>query len=167
MAFSRLCVLKFSMNDIAPYHRELSERQAAFVKAFVETGDAHIAGLAAGYAPSTARNGGTQLLDSPAVILAIGQAARLRLARGAPIALNTVEHLMKNAVSERVRLEAAKAWLDRAGLVAPKPPDDNTKPDKALHELTHAELIALASQIEGVLGDRAKNISPDPADLLT
>jgi Terminase small subunit len=76
------------MNEIVPYRRELSERQAEFVRAFVASGDAHQSALAAGYAPATARNAGTQLLESPAVALAIVQVARLRLARGAPLAIN-------------------------------------------------------------------------------
>jgi hypothetical protein len=51
------------MNEIVPF-RPLSERQAEFVKAFVATGDAHQSALAAGYSPATARNAGTQLLES-------------------------------------------------------------------------------------------------------
>jgi hypothetical protein len=153
------------MNEMTPYRpRELSERQAEFVRAFVATGDAHLAGLSAGYAPSTARNAGSQLLESATVIMAIVEAARLRLARGAPIALNTVEHLMKNAASERVRLEASKAWLDRAGLVAPRPPDERNSIEPPLHEMTIEELQAKVMQMDSEIAKRAKDITPPASD---
>jgi len=140
-----------AMNDIVPYQRELSERQAAFVKAFVATGDAHQSALTAGYAEATARNAGSQLLDSDNVTMAIVQASRQRLARGAPVALNTLEVLMTKAQSERVRLEASKAWLDRAGLVSLKPPDESREFEKPIHELSINELRALVAYAEANL----------------
>jgi hypothetical protein len=73
----------------------------------------------------------------PNVMLAIVQAARGRLARGVPLALTALEHLVEKAASERVRLEAAKALLDRAGLVAPAPSKgDSNAPDKSLNEMS-------------------------------
>jgi hypothetical protein len=88
--------------------------------------------------------------------MAIVQAARLRLARGAPLAINTLEHLMTKAQSERVRLEASKAWLDRAGLVPPAPPkEDKNMVEKPLNELAIEELRALADRLESELAGRA------------
>jgi phage terminase small subunit len=152
------------MNEIAPYRpRELSDRQTDFVRAFVATGDAHQSALVAGYAPATARNAGTQLLESSTVTLAIVEAARLRLARGAPLAINTLEHLMTKAQSERVRLEASKAWLDRAGLVPPAPPkEDPNMVEKPLHEMSTEELRALAAKLEGEISGRAIDVTPAP-----
>jgi hypothetical protein len=63
---------------------------------------------------------------------------------------------MIKAQSERVRLEASKAWLDRAGLVAPAPPkEDKNMVEKPLHEMTLEELRALADKLEGELAGRA------------
>jgi Terminase small subunit len=143
------------MNEIT-IPRPLNERQAEFVCRYVAGGNAHQAAVASGYAEGTARNAATQLLESPAIALAIAQAARLRLARGAPLAINTLEHLMTKAQSERVRLEASKAWLDRAGLVPPAPPkEDPNMVEKPLHEISTEELRALANKLENEIAGRA------------
>jgi hypothetical protein len=131
-------------NDISPL-KPLDPRRAAFVKEYMACGDAHVAALNAGYAEGTARVAGTQLLEAPNIALEIARAARVRLARGIPMALGVLEHLAEHAVSERVRMDSATRLLDRAGLVAPKAHDGRGDPDLPLNELS---LDALRERVE-------------------
>jgi hypothetical protein len=73
---------------------------------------------------------------------------------------------MTKAQSERVRLEASKAWLDRAGLVPPKAMEESRDPEKPLHEMTVTEMRAYRDRLEAEIVGRAKDVTPtpDPAD---
>jgi phage terminase small subunit len=142
--------------------RTLNQRQTDFVGFFVETGDAHQAALLTGYAEGTARTAGTEILALPHIALAIARAARLRLARGVPLALNTLEHLVGKAQSEKVRLDAAKAVLDRAGLVPPKDQEDRSTIATPLHEMTTEDLRAMVHRLEDELVGRAKTVTSEP-----
>jgi phage terminase small subunit len=149
--------------------RTLNDRQADFVAAYVEIGEATAAAIAAGYSAATARVASTQILSLPHIALAISRAARLRLARGVPLALNTLEYLVEKAVSEKVRLDASKALLDRAGIVPPKAQENPNGIEKPLHEMSMDELRAMANRLEDELAGRAKVVTdvPDPvAELL-
>jgi len=142
-----------------PAPANVTERQEAFVHAFIELGDPHKAARAAGFKGWFARNAAATLMARPNVLLAIVQAARGRLVRSVPLALGSLEHLVEKANSERVRLEAAKALLDRAGLVPPAPSkDDSNTPDKLLHELTQDQLRAFINKYETEAARRARPI---------
>jgi len=69
--------------DISPL-KTLNTRQAAFVREYIASGDAHQSALKAGYAEGTARVAGTQLLESQNIALQIARAARVRLAKSVP-----------------------------------------------------------------------------------
>jgi len=98
---------------------DLTERQAAFVDAYVSNGgNALQAAVEAGYSKTSAKQEGSRLLRNPKVAQALARAAADHLARHAPVAMQSVFALMTTARSEKVRLEAAKDWLDRAGLTA-------------------------------------------------
>src|SRR5215468_5666114 len=110
--------------------QELSTQQRAFVDGFIEHGDVRKAAREAGYKGASVRLADIQLLASPRVAFAITMAARRRLARLVPMALNTLEFLSQSARSEKVKLDASKAILDRAGLVPPAPPKaESNTPD--------------------------------------
>lgn len=96
----------------------LTERQAAFVFAYIANGGDHeAAALDAGYASA---NEGYRLLKHPNVIKALQPGIVNRLSTGAVKALAVIERLMSSARSDYVKLEAARDWLDRAGY---KPPE--------------------------------------------
>jgi hypothetical protein len=78
------------------------------------------------------------------------------------MALATLDYLAEKAVSERVRLEAAKAICDRAGLVAAKPQDPESEFEKPLNDLSLDELRARVDRYENELANRAINITPTP-----
>jgi phage terminase small subunit len=148
-------------NDISPL-KTLNERQAAFVKEYVAGGDPHRAALAAGYAEGTARVAGTQILEMPNIALAIARAARIRLARGVPMALGVLEYLAAKAKSEKIRLDAATRILDRAGIVPPKPPKEQSEFEKPIHEMNLAELRVRAARLEDEIAGRARVVTDTP-----
>jgi phage terminase small subunit len=141
---------------VATTIQELNTQQRAFVESFIEHGDARRAAKDAGYKETVIRTADLQMLGAPRVAFAITMAARSRLARAAPMALNTLEYLAEKAVSEKVRLDASKAILDRAGLVPPAPPkEDPNMVEKPLHEMSTEELRALANKLENEIVGRA------------
>jgi Terminase small subunit len=155
--------------------RHLTDLQSAFVQSFVESGDAHKAALEAGYAPATARTAGTEILRVPHVAQAVARAVAQRLAMSAPMALAVIEELSSNTdISPKVRLDASKALLDRAGFVPLRAASNNVgKVDTPLHEMSVDELKTLAARLENELADRATDVAdaamtPEPAaaDLL-
>src|SRR5215470_16344145 len=141
---------------VATRIQELNAQQRAFVESFIEHGDARRAAKEAGYKETVVRTADLQMLGAPRIAFAIAMAARGRLARAVPMALNTLEYLAQNAQSEKVKLDASKAILDRAGLVPPAPPkEDKNVTEKSLNELTLEELRALADKLESELAGRA------------
>src|SRR5262249_24018393 len=146
--------------SISPF-KTLDPRQTEFVRLFVEGAHPRQAALGAGYARATAEATGEQLLQRPNIALAIARAARPRLMRSLPMALATLDFLTEKAVSERVRLEAAKAICDRVGLVA-KPQDPESELEKPAHEMSLEELRAKLAQYEIEVANRAIDITPMP-----
>jgi phage terminase small subunit len=104
--------------EALPTETNLTEKQQAFVSAYVASGGRVAkAAEAAGYA---APNEGSRLLRNPNVLKAIQQAVMDDLGSAAVSALSAVKRLVRSANSEYVKLEAAKDILDRAGF---KPPE--------------------------------------------
>jgi Terminase small subunit len=157
------------VNDIISPIKNLNARQAEFVKAYVACGDPNRAALIAGYSETTARGAATHILETPNVATAIAREAKLRLARGIPAAIETVEWLMLNSPSHKVRLDAATRYLDRAGIVPPKAADAQSEFELPLNELSAAQLQALIIKLEHEFESRANQAkdvtpaSPDPA----
>ncbi len=56
----------------------LTKREARFVEAYLDTGEAEAGALAAGYCPSRAKTAGEKLLERPAVRQAISRALQTR-----------------------------------------------------------------------------------------
>jgi phage terminase small subunit len=143
--------------DIAT--KELTEQQSRFVTEYVDSGDARNAMRLAGYSEATAIAGAHRLLTSPHIARAIGLAVRVRLMNDAPMALRVIEGIARNEeINPKVRLDAAKALIDRAGHVAPRATIDRNQSDKPLHELSTDELRAMADRLEGELAERAKPV---------
>jgi alkylation response protein AidB-like acyl-CoA dehydrogenase len=77
------------------------------------------------------------------------------------MALRVVEELARGeAVSMKVRLDAAKTLLDRAGHVPPRAAaNDIRKIEMPLNEMSVEELKSLATRLEEELVDRAIVVS--------
>jgi hypothetical protein len=145
--------------------KPLDPRQAEFVRLLAEGGgDAYAAAIQAGYAENTAKGVVANLLSKANVALAIARAVRPRLASTIPMALGVLENLAQHAVSEKVRCDAAKSLLDRAGIIAPKAREDRSAIETPLHELTAEELRALAYKLDGELASRATLVGGDAPD---
>ena len=164
----RAVVILGMANDILSPIKNLNARQVEFVKAYVACGDPNRAALIAGYSETTARGAATHILETPSVAIAIAREAKLRLARGIPAAIETIEWLMINSPSHKVRLDAATRYLDRAGIVLPKAEDAKSEFDLPMNELSAAQLHALVLKFEHEIenrGDRAKVVGEKSADV--
>lgn len=95
----------------------------------------------------------------PAVQAAVHAELRRHLVVGAPLALATLITLCERSESERVRVDAAKAILDRAGFVAPKAQDPGKTADKALNEMSLDDLRDLAARLEEEIAGRARDVT--------
>lgn len=76
-------------------------------------------------------------------------------------AIAEMRRLLKSK-SDRVRLDAAKAICDRAGLLPGR--DSDTRLDANLAEVPVAQLRRIADRLESEIADRAKLIEAKPAD---
>jgi terminase small subunit-like protein len=116
--------------------RQLTSKQAAFVEAYVNGRNITGAAIDAGYSESTASQIGSALLRVPHVQAAIHASVRHALAMDAPMARRVLVELAQNPETHpKIRLDAAKTLLDRAGHVAPRPIVEKRMEEKALHEM--------------------------------
>ncbi len=125
--------------------RALTEQMSRFVTAFTNDpgaiGNASEAARRAGYSEHSAREIGRQLLDKPHVQIAIREANQ-QLISGtlATKAISLLEKVIDDAsASLKVRVDAARTILDRAGFCA-LPAGPKRLSDKALAEMTADEL---------------------------
>lgn len=139
---------------------DLTEMQAAFVRHVSAGLEPSQAATQAGYGTSNVHSRAHELLRAPHVLAAIHTEVRRRLVAGAPIALAVIELLVKDETTPpKIRLDAAKTILDRAGHIAPRAIVDKASHELALHELSLGELRALADKLEGELAGRGKDVS--------
>jgi hypothetical protein len=130
---------------------DLSERERAFVRAYVERGGRHGAGAAAVLAAgittnrAAARVRASELLHNPRVLGFLRDELTRKLNAGAVIGVQTLIDLCRNAKSEQVRYSAASSLVDRghmpvmsrnASIVA------NTSVEELLRRLDAGELPA-------------------------
>jgi hypothetical protein len=97
----------------------------------------------------------------PAVVITPAMQGHLRqlmvgeLALMAPKALSLLCGQMDDEeASAKIRLDAAKTILDRAGFVPPKAPEATTMSEKSLHEMTRSEL---AERVQRLHKDISEN----------
>jgi len=147
------------MNEFLPA-RSFTDKQAAFVENIVAGLDKRKAVLAAGYSENSAESALFQLLRQPLIMAAIQVGIAKRLAMGAPLALNVMLDLVSDpSMHPKLRLDAAKTILDRAGHIAPKAVAANQAGDVPLNEMSMTDLRALADKLEGEIAGRAKAVS--------
>jgi hypothetical protein len=140
-------------------YAQLTEKQAAFVRATLGGAD-HIQSAAlAGY--SSPATDGWRLVRLPHIALAIETELRRRLqVEIAPACIAFLFDVVRNeskSFGERVRVDAAKTLLDRAGYQAPK--QHEIGKEKAVEEMSTAELHAFIDRTEAELASRATDVS--------
>lgn len=147
--------------DIEPrrINRELTEMQAAFVRAKLGGASIQEAAAIAGYAdPETT---GYHVLRHVGVQRAIEEATRSRLRHDmGPRALQVLDQIASNpAENGRVRVSAGKAIAEMSGVAISHNHENGSQKDLA--EMT-AEDIALAmSKLESLLASKARDVTPD------
>ena len=148
----------------------LDERQRRFVREIVSGRSIIDSARAAGYGESVAY----RVRRQPAVAAAIEAELYFRLrTEAAPLALDTVIDLVKNATSERVKLDASRVILDRAGFVPPTKTASDDGQQKQLADMSQEELKAAMDkteaeidQIEAELAARATPVNaPNGIDI--
>ena len=147
--------------------RTLTEQQVAFVLHFTSTpdaiGNASESARRAGYSQRSAAELGHQLLEKPHVQDAIREANKRQIS--GKIAAKSIALLSRviddEAVSMKVRVDAARTILDRAGygafMTQPKRSDE-----RAMNEMTKDELLDLMRQARKEM-DRARVINAEPS----
>ena len=140
----------------------ITSKQLAFVQALIQTGSRNKAIEASGYrflGPEQAM----QALNSPAVMHALRMETSRKLLQYAPAALNVLLSIMKDKTAPKgVRVDAAKAVLDRSGFIAPRQGAQQGE-TKSLNEMTTADLRSFISAGESELAGRAKDVSAPEA----
>lgn len=145
--------------DIQKRH-DLTEKQTAFVQHVSDGVDPAAAAVLAGYGEAGAASEGSRQLRLTHVLAAIHSEARRKLVGGSPVALALLMRLMKDdKESSKIRLDAARTWLDRAGHIAPRAIADKSAHEAALHEMGLDDLRALAERLEAEIAGRAKDVS--------
>lgn len=155
---------------------QLSNQEADLVRNFLSLRDWEAAALAAGYSESTAKRAGHWATQRPAILAAIYLETARRLQTAAPGALDTVCKIEKGEIVEnaKVRLDAAKAILDRAGHIAPRARALGDAGEKTLGEMSLDELKATQDRLQSEILARAKPVNApsgpvidnEPIDLL-
>jgi phage terminase small subunit len=140
----------------------LTEKQLTLVTTLVATGSQEQAVKAAGYV-GKASIVAAQALASPAVAAALRHEINRKLLRDAAAAQCVLVEIMNDRTAPKgVRVDAAKAVLDRAGFIAPRQGagSGETKP---LNEMSSDDLRRFISESERELSGRAKDVNAPEA----
>lgn len=141
----------------------LTYLEETFVTRYLESGDAAQSVILSGYAEGNARTESWRLLNRPRIARAIAAAAVLRFAALVPVALHLIETFVReDKWPAKVRLDAAKTLLDRAGHVPPRPKDERSA-DMPIHEMDVGELRALSARLDDEIAGRARDVTPHNA----
>jgi phage terminase small subunit len=147
---------------------QLSNQEAELVRNFIASDDWEQSALAAGYAESTAKMAKYWATQRPAILVAIHLETARRVQTEAPAAVDTIVKIRKGEITEgaKVRLDAAKAVLDRAGHIAPRARALGDAGEKTLGEMSLDELKATQERLNSELAARAKTVSAPPGPII-
>lgn len=145
--------------EIALQH-QFTPKQDAFASFVIDGIAPRAAAELAGYAKDSADLEAKRLLRHPAILAVVQVGIARRLAIGAPMALSVLQDFaLDPSMHPKIRLDAAKTLLDRAGHIAPKAVAAGQAGDVPLNEMTMTDLRALADKLEGEIAGRAKDVS--------
>ncbi len=135
--------------------RELNDQQRAFVAEFVRTADGPKSAIAAGYSQASASQRAYELRTKPHIQEAIQREMRRVFTDLAAIALDQARMMLVDPTTPAAaRVALINSICDRAGLAAPKDGAGGMNADKPLHQLSLAELEALAVRRAGQREER-------------
>ena len=130
-----------------------TEKQEAFIEAFCAGNNGTQAAIKAGYSAKTARTQASLMRKKFANEIA--NRMKTEVADSLPEALAVVRSIMNSAVSDAIRLQAAKDILDRGGL---KPTDTIEQRVTSISEKSTDEL---KKELEALLGTSTVDEIPD------
>lgn len=144
-----------------PAALNLNDRQAEFVRLYVEFGNMQKAAEAAGYAESHIAC--YRLMKHPVILAAIRYETAKRVQSLAPAALTVLEEVMRDtAVNPKTRAYCAVQLLDRAGHNVPTAKDKpGDKPDRPLAELSVEELEAMIHTLRKSQAEEAELVQAE------
>jgi hypothetical protein len=123
----------------------LTPKQQSLINNLVSGMSIKAAMSAAGYSETSRLS----RIFTPAMQAHLRQLMVEKLAAMAPAALVVLNDLMDDEdASPKIRLDAAKTILDRAGFVPPKASDAPTVGEKALHEMSRDDLAERVHQLQ-------------------
>jgi hypothetical protein len=139
--------------------RPLTDKQQAFVKHVLDGVPQIKAAELAGYSDPDASS--YSAVRVPHVRRAIMEGLATRLAtEAAPVSYRVLMKVVQDeTVSPRVRVDAGKALLDRAGFVPPKAAEPEGV-EKSLSDMNRDELRAFIDQAERQLANEAIDVTP-------
>jgi phage terminase small subunit len=144
--------------EIRPY-AGLTDMQSLFVR-YVCDGMNHTkAAELAGYAGDSSTP--SRVASHPEVIKAIGAELVRRLAsEGAPVGYSVLLSIARNeAASDRARIDASKALLDRAGYVPPRA-SEPAPASFSVDSMDREQLRRFIAEAESKLASEAKDVTP-------
>lgn len=148
------------MPSIPEIFHGLTEQERALVCGLVCGLDFEPAARAAGYAESGIPSLKSRVTRKPEFQAALHVEMARRLNELAPDALETVRQVKKGLITEgaKVRLDAAKIILDRAGYIAPRARIQGDGTEKTLGEMSIEELKATQDRLQQEIEARAKTV---------
>lgn len=156
-------------NNIArrAFDAQLSDKETLLVRSFLACHDWTESALNAGYSESVAKLAPYWATRRPQILAAIHLETAATIVTAAPAALDTVRKIQKGEIVEgaKVRLDAAKAILDRAGHIAPRARALGDAGQKTLGEMSLDELKATQERLNSELAARAKPVNAQPVTL--
>lgn len=138
----------------------LTEQQRKFVMAYINSGDEKAAAIASEYSwpmSPTAR----QAIRSPVVVAAIqAEVSRRIRTEGAVIGHSVLIEVARDTTAPKgVRVDAAKALLDRAGHIAPRAEAARNTDGRPLAEYSIEDLQGLVDSLKRRAADQARDVT--------
>ena len=135
------------------------ERLARFINHLSYGKSVSVAAIESGYSAPT----GFRIVERPDFVPMLRAALQRRLlVDGATIAIQVLIDIASDPeTAKSVRVDAAKAIVDRAGVVVSK--RESGQADISLAEMTREQLLRLASSAESELATRAKRVDAPKA----
>ncbi|HUO90885.1 MAG TPA: terminase small subunit [Rhizomicrobium sp.] len=148
----------------------LNVQQQAFAEAYVHDpqagGNGTASAIAAGYAADCAKQTAYRLLRHDGVRAEIDRLTREALGDHASAAVALLGRVVRDEQAPlKIRVDAAKAVLDRAGFVAPKAPEPKMIGEKPIEEMSTAELQAFIRETREYIEREGQLIDVTPASV--
>lgn len=138
----------------------LTDLQSGFIAHLVSGLLPGKAALAAGYPESSAGVAASRLLRNPKVLQTLHIELSRALQCDATMARAVIARMANDeTMHPKIRLDAAKTLLDRAGHIAPRAAASKDASEISMHEMSTDELRSLANKLEDEIAGRAKDVS--------